>query len=96
MIVDSLASVPIAYEVDSRVKKKNEEQDLRSIEEPDQGNNLELDLKREEPPELSTSELPAEEMDIRGKMYGAGGKLLRDREVEQNQDYENTNIDLIV
>ena len=96
MIIDTHASMLIPQEMDIRIRKKNEAQDLRPIEDTGNSNSPELDFNKEEPTEVNSPDTPIEAGDIREDIYSARGKLSRESEIGKDNDYDNRNIDIIV
>ena len=95
MIIDNLVNIPVAQEPDVRIKRKNEVEGQRPVEESEKGNNLGLNFKNEE----NEKRIIAEDSRIRGEIeegvYNSTGKLSNEMEAGP-EIKKDSNIDLIV
>ncbi|MFC1866721.1 hypothetical protein ACFL0H_01095 [Thermodesulfobacteriota bacterium] len=92
MVIDTLASMPAIQETDIKIKKRNEAEDLNSIEESGESNSPELDFNKEE----IANRRAEDSVRDAGKTYGAKGHLARENTVEKGNNNDNGNIDIMV
>ncbi len=98
MLIDNVANVPVTQEPDTRVKKKNEVENQRPIEESEKGNNLELNFNKDEAKDIKTAERAERKADMELGTYDSTGKLSSEnnRGVEQDNNVNSGSIDMIV
>ena len=96
MIIDSMVAIPAMQESDIRIKKKNELEDQRPIEESDKSNDLELDFREDKTEAAKTEDGMERKNDGVGDVYNEDGRLLRESDMKQETDQENRSIDMII
>ena len=100
MIIDTLASMPAPQDGDIKMKKRDEVEEFKPIQESEESNNPELDFNKEENVKVRTGDEfngPDKKEDLGKDIYNASGKLLRDI-IKSEQDFNDKklNMDMIV
>lgn len=97
MIIDNMVTMPAMQEPDIRIKKKNELEDQRVIEESEKSNDLELNFREDRPEEVKTAaDDPEKKAEGTGETYNEAGRLSNETRENQNTAQKNRTIDLIV
>lgn len=97
MIIDNMVNMPTMQEPDIRIKKKNELEDQRPIEESEKSNDLELNFREDRPEAVKTAaDAPEKRDESAGETYNEAGRLSSETQAKQEADPKNRSIDMIV
>ena len=96
MVIDNVVNIPAMQEPDIRIKKKNEAENRRPVEESEKGNQLELNFHRDGTEGNKAIERSEKAILIEESIYNSTGKLTSNPELHRKTDDRNAGIDIVV
>ena len=96
MVIDNIVNIPAMQEPDIRIKKKNEAENRRPVEESEKGNQLELNFHRDGTEGNKAIERSEKSILVEESIYNSTGKLTGDPELHRKTDDGNAGIDIVV
>jgi hypothetical protein len=96
MVIDSVINIPAMQEPDIRIKKKNEAENPRPVEESEKGNHLELNFRRDGTEGNKAIERSEKAIAAEGSIYNSTGKLSSNPEMHRKTDDTTAGIDIVV
>ena len=96
MVIDNVVNIPAMQEPDIRIKKKNEAENRRPVEESEKGNQLELNFHRDGTEGNKAIERSEKSILVEESIYNSTGKLTSNPELHRKTDDGNAGIDIVV
>jgi hypothetical protein len=91
MIIDISSVIPVIHPPDIKIKKEEEAQKFRPVEESSDSSNAEFELGKEKLARMSSKGTYKGV----GDRYGIRGQLVRDRKIHSNNN-DNVTIDMLI